>query len=114
MTTINSEQILIETDSAPQVHQLIGGVWGPSDNGQWLPVENPARRTTIAYIPESGESDVNRAVDAAAEAFKSWGVLPPREPPNTPTCQPGLGFLPVPQSSAHGSSGRADVIGCRF
>jgi acyl-CoA reductase-like NAD-dependent aldehyde dehydrogenase len=68
-----------ENDDAPRVHQLIGGVWGPSDNGHWRPVENPARRTTLAYIPDSGESDVNRAVDAATEAFKTWGVLPARE-----------------------------------
>jgi acyl-CoA reductase-like NAD-dependent aldehyde dehydrogenase len=79
MTTVNTEQVLAGNDSAPKVHQLVGGVWGPSDNGQWLEVENPARRTTIAYIPESGESDVNRAVEAAAEAFKTWGILPPRE-----------------------------------
>lgn len=80
MTITNTETAAQATDNdAPRVNQLIGGVWGPSDNGEWRPVENPARRTTIAYIPDSRESDVNRAVEAAAEAFKTWGVLPARE-----------------------------------
>lgn len=64
---------------APHVNQLIGGVWGPSDNGQWRPVENPARRTTLAHIPDSGASDVDRAVAAATKAFKEWSVLPARD-----------------------------------
>lgn len=80
MTITNSEAATdTSAETALRVHQLIGGVWGPSDNGQWRTVENPARRTTLAYIPDSGESDVNRAVEAAAEAFKSWSVLPARE-----------------------------------
>ena len=79
MTITNTETAAQATDNdARRVNQLIGGVWGPSDNGEWRPVENPARRTTIAYIPDSRESDVNRAVEAAAEAFKTWGVLPAR------------------------------------
>ncbi len=80
MTITNTETALeTDVDGAPRVQQLIAGEWGPSDNGQWRPVENPGRRTTIAYIPDSQESDVNRAVEAAAEAFKTWGVLPARE-----------------------------------
>lgn len=80
MTITGNDTIPGEHDiEAAHVNQLIGGVWGPSDNGQWLPVENPARRTTLAYVPDSGKSDVQRAVAAAAEAFQAWRSRPARD-----------------------------------
>ncbi|MDX2933422.1 aldehyde dehydrogenase family protein [Streptomyces ipomoeae] len=63
----------------PDVHQLIGGAWGPADSGEWLTVENPGRRETIARVPASGTSDVDRAVEAAKAAFPAWRAKPSRE-----------------------------------
>ncbi|WP_374116542.1 aldehyde dehydrogenase family protein [Streptomyces gilvus] len=63
----------------PDVHQLIGGAWGPADSGEWLTVENPGRREMIARVPASGASDVDRAVEAAKAAFPAWRAKPSRE-----------------------------------
>ncbi|MFC9549974.1 aldehyde dehydrogenase family protein [Rhodococcus sp. NPDC056960] len=65
--------------TATKVAQLIGGEWAASDSGNWIEVENPARREVLALVPESGESDVNRAVAAAKAAFGPWKALPARE-----------------------------------
>ena len=65
-----------ETDT---VNQLIDGVWGPADTGEWIEVENPGRREIIARVPASGVSDVDRAVAAAQKAFVGWRARPARE-----------------------------------
>jgi betaine-aldehyde dehydrogenase len=65
--------------TATKVSQLIGGQWAPADSGNWLEVENPARREILALIPDSGEADVNRAVAAAKDAFGPWKALPARD-----------------------------------
>ncbi|MDX3644269.1 aldehyde dehydrogenase family protein [Streptomyces sp. MB09-02B] len=67
------------TVDIPAVHQLIGGVWAPADSGEWIEVENPGRRETIARVPASGASDVARAVAAAEAAFPAWRARPSRE-----------------------------------
>jgi phenylacetaldehyde dehydrogenase len=61
------------------VEQLIGGVWGPSDSGEWIEVENPGRGEVIARVPASIPSDVDRAVAAAKDAFPAWRAKPSRE-----------------------------------
>lgn len=67
------------TDDVRSVEQLIGGVWGPSDSGEWIEVENPGRAEVIARVPASVPSDVDRAVAAAREAFVAWRARPARE-----------------------------------
>lgn len=75
MTTLE-QQTGVE---APQVRQLIDGDWVGASSGEWAPVENPARRSTIAVVPRSGEEDVERAVAAAGAAFPAWAALPARD-----------------------------------
>ena len=59
---------------------LIDGAWADSTSGGFLPVENPARRgSVIAEVPRGAAEDVDRAVKAAAKAFKAWKTLPPRD-----------------------------------
>ncbi len=58
---------------------LIDGQWVGSADGRFLPVENPANRTTIAEVPRGGVEDVDRAVRAAARAFETWKAVAPRE-----------------------------------
>lgn len=65
--------------TATKVRQLIDGGWVDSDSGQWIEVENPARREVLALVPDSDESDVNRAVAAAKRAFGAWKALPARD-----------------------------------
>lgn len=59
--------------------QLVGGEWVDAASGEWIEVENPARRTTIGWVPRSTEDDVNAAVAAAKGAFPAWRAMPARE-----------------------------------
>ena len=63
----------------PRKLMLIDGKWEASADGRFLPVENPADQRTIAEVPRAGAADVERAVQAAAKAFASWKLVPPRE-----------------------------------
>ena len=56
---------------------LIGGSWGPPDSGQYFESEDPYTGRPWCLIPECGPSDVNRAVDAAHEAFRdsAWAGM---------------------------------------
>src|SRR5690348_5086544 len=55
---------------------LIAGEWVPARSGDVLNVENPATRTMIAEVPRANSADVNRAAEAAGEAFVSWRRVP--------------------------------------
>lgn len=46
---------------------------------QYLDNYNPATGTIYSQTPDSDEADVNRAVEAAADAFESWSALPAEE-----------------------------------
>ncbi len=58
---------------------LIGGKFVPPQDGQYLAVEDPATTQTIAHVPLSSRADVQRAVQAAKEAFPAWRETPPLE-----------------------------------
>ncbi len=58
--------------------QFIGGKWVDAVSGATLDVENPASGEVVATVPASGLEDVNRAVDAAADAFESWSLTTPQ------------------------------------
>ncbi|QBY05882.1 aldehyde dehydrogenase family protein [Thalassotalea sp. HSM 43] len=51
---------------------LINGRWVEAHSKTQLDVINPATEKTIASIAIANEQDVNDAVDAAKEAFKTW------------------------------------------
>ena len=53
----------------------INNQWCEAETGKTFDVENPFTEEIIAQVPASGEADVNSAVEAAQEAFKSWGKL---------------------------------------
>ncbi|MGV2910645.1 aldehyde dehydrogenase family protein, partial [Bacillus safensis] len=50
----------------------IGGEWVDAETSQTEPVYNPATGKIIAEVPLSTKGDVERAVQAAKEAFSSW------------------------------------------
>lgn len=64
----------------PEVHRFlakpqqlfIGGQWTDSVSKQTFDVENPATQEVIAQVAKGGAADVDLAVDAANQAFKTW------------------------------------------
>ena len=63
---------------APKTYQnLIGGRWVPSHTGKIFLNVNPARQDDLlGEFQASGAKDVDAAVNAAAEAWKSWRLTP--------------------------------------
>jgi 1-pyrroline dehydrogenase len=59
--------------------QFIGGKWVDSASGETLAVENPANGQIIANVQASGAEDVDRAVEAAATAFRTWQHTTPQD-----------------------------------
>lgn len=50
----------------------INGEWTDAIGGDRIPVTNPATGETLARVPAMGRAEAERAVAAAAVAFKSW------------------------------------------
>src|SRR5438876_3269085 len=59
------------------VENYIGGRWVASDATRFGEVRNPATDELLARVPLGAESDVDRAVQAAARAFPAWRGTPP-------------------------------------
>jgi aldehyde dehydrogenase (NAD+) len=56
---------------------FIGGRWVASSSGEWIENRNPAdTRDLVGRFPRSTESDVDKAVAAAKEAFDGWRRTP--------------------------------------
>ncbi|MBN2073318.1 MAG: CoA-acylating methylmalonate-semialdehyde dehydrogenase [Actinobacteria bacterium] len=54
----------------------IKGKWIEPENNGYIDVENPSTGKIIAKSPLSTTAATNRAIDAAAQAFKIWGLTP--------------------------------------
>jgi malonate-semialdehyde dehydrogenase (acetylating) / methylmalonate-semialdehyde dehydrogenase len=57
-------------------HNFIGGDLVQVDSSHFTPVYNPSRGEVIAQTPDSGERDVDLAVEAARKAFPDWADTP--------------------------------------
>ncbi len=62
-----------------QYQLFINGEFVENGTREMLDVVNPATEEVIGQVPKATEADVQAAVDAAYEAQKSWGKLPPVE-----------------------------------
>ena len=63
--------------SARVYKNFIGGEWVDSKSGKTYENRNPANTDeVIGNFVASNEADVNAAVDAAKEAYKSWRLVP--------------------------------------
>jgi malonate-semialdehyde dehydrogenase (acetylating)/methylmalonate-semialdehyde dehydrogenase len=62
--------------SAPTVKLLIGGKFVDSKSKNWKNVTNPATQQVLARVPLCGKDEVDQAVAAAKEAFKTWRKTP--------------------------------------
>ncbi len=58
---------------------LINGEWKNSSDGAVQPVINPANGKTVSGISKATVTDVQAALQAAADAFPIWAGLPARE-----------------------------------
>jgi succinate-semialdehyde dehydrogenase/glutarate-semialdehyde dehydrogenase len=54
---------------------LINGQWVGADSGQTIDVIDPATGETIATVPNAGQAETQRAIDAAHEAFHGYSGL---------------------------------------
>jgi succinate-semialdehyde dehydrogenase / glutarate-semialdehyde dehydrogenase len=54
------------------VSLLIDGAWGPGKGKQTMPILNPATSAEIGKLACAEESDLERAAEAAARAFRVW------------------------------------------
>lgn len=50
----------------------INGQWVPSQSGKTFQVSNPATGDVLGACPESNKDDLNKAIQAASDAFPSW------------------------------------------
>ncbi|WP_261304996.1 CoA-acylating methylmalonate-semialdehyde dehydrogenase [Paenibacillus andongensis] len=55
---------------------LIGGQWKEATEAESMEVPNPATGETMAFVPISTKRDIDEAVLAAKEAFKTWSKTP--------------------------------------
>jgi betaine-aldehyde dehydrogenase len=61
------------------LQNFIGGAYVDAQDGPTAPLINPSTGEPFAEAPVSGEADVNRALQVAAEAFTSWRRTTPSE-----------------------------------
>ena len=54
----------------------IDGKWVPSETGRTFESLDPANGEVVGVVAKSSPSDVNRAVEAAAGAFRRWRLVP--------------------------------------
>ncbi len=59
-----------------KVLNYIGGELVPPSAQKWLDKPEPATGELYAHVPDSDETDVQRAVDAASRAFPAWSATP--------------------------------------
>jgi len=71
-----SEASALNTASVPSIPLLINGEFVQSKTSQWRDVINPANQQVLARVPFATADEVDAAVAAASEAFKTWRKTP--------------------------------------
>jgi succinate-semialdehyde dehydrogenase/glutarate-semialdehyde dehydrogenase len=56
---------------------IIAGEWRDASDGGTAEIRNPATGEVVDRVAQATEEDVNRAIDAADGAFRSWSRMPP-------------------------------------
>ncbi|MEN6079128.1 CoA-acylating methylmalonate-semialdehyde dehydrogenase [Chromobacterium piscinae] len=64
------------SQSVPNIKLLIGGEFVESKTAEWRDIVNPATQEVLARVPLATADEVNAAVAAAKEAFKTWKKTP--------------------------------------
>lgn len=61
----------------PPAKLFIGGAWDDGASGETFEVRSPVTGELLARVPHASARDVDRAVEAARVASKSWRLTPP-------------------------------------
>ena len=74
---VTRARVCMQAEQRVSDHPMaINGELVQSSTGLSDPVVNPATGEVFDYVPHGSREDLDRAVDAAAEAFKTWSVTP--------------------------------------
>lgn len=65
-----------ELTAIAKVKLLIAGELIDSSSNQWRDIINPATQQVLAQVPFATQAEVDAAISAAAEAFKTWRKTP--------------------------------------
>ncbi|CAB0013923.1 unnamed protein product [Nesidiocoris tenuis] len=57
----------------------VDGRWIDASSGKTFPVVNPSTGKVLTQVPDMSTSDVEQAINAASESFKSWGKTTAKE-----------------------------------
>lgn len=60
----------------PAVRMYIAGEWCQGGTGRTAPIVNPATEKVIGEVPLATIADLDRALDAATEGFRTWRDTP--------------------------------------
>lgn len=60
----------------PEPQLLIAGEWVSAGGRRTQPVVNPATGAVLGQLPHATAADLDRALDAAAQAFPKWRAVP--------------------------------------
>ncbi|WP_427917707.1 NAD-dependent succinate-semialdehyde dehydrogenase [Streptomyces sp. cg40] len=60
----------------PAVRMYIAGEWCQGGTGRTAPIVNPATEKVIGEVPLATTADLDRALDAATEGFRTWRNTP--------------------------------------
>jgi succinate-semialdehyde dehydrogenase/glutarate-semialdehyde dehydrogenase len=66
-------------ESYADLKLLIGGEWTPLGNRESEPVMNPATGECIGVLPHASKADLDRALDAAEQAYPVWRNTSPQD-----------------------------------
>lgn len=67
------------TQSYADLNLLIAGEWLPERGREHEPVMNPATGECIGVLPHASKADLDRALDAAGQAYPVWRNTSPQE-----------------------------------
>ena len=75
MTNTNQDQLpdVAAFLSASPLKALIGGNWVAAEDGATLTTYDPGTGAALAKVPAMGAKDIDRAVQAATQAFRRSG-----------------------------------------
>jgi len=58
------------------IRNFINGDWQEEKNGKTVPLYNPSTGEVISEVPMSGKETCEKAIASAAEAYKTWRLVP--------------------------------------
>jgi succinate-semialdehyde dehydrogenase/glutarate-semialdehyde dehydrogenase len=71
--------LFLKDPSLLRQQAYVNGAWCNADNGETIPVTNPATGVTLGTVPNMGATETRRAIEGANGAFKAWRKLLAKE-----------------------------------